>query len=125
MVNGSAEKWAVKKVGGLSLKTASRRFDIEFRTQYFYRYNAGTQAYDEVAVEVPMLFVQEEYLDTLTDDVRSVNPAVTLTVTMNTTDLTRIESDYDTLIDVFITNKSTATSSDVVAAIGEKISFAQ
>ena len=38
-VNGSATAWKYKLVGGLSKKMLSRRFDLEFRKQYFYSYN--------------------------------------------------------------------------------------
>jgi len=122
-VNGSSTAWANKKVGGFSAKTLSRRFDLEFRTQYFYTYNSAEQTYEVVGVNVPMLFVQEENYATLTSDITSVNSGVTVNVTLSSTHLTKLESDYDTLITVFITNKDTITEDIIIAFIGSKITY--
>jgi hypothetical protein len=43
-INGASKVWETMKVGGLSFKTASRRFDIEFRTQYVYSYDEVNEA---------------------------------------------------------------------------------
>ncbi len=122
-VNGSSTEWASKEVGGFSLKKASRRFDIEFRTQYFYRYNAETEKYEEVKVSVPMLFVQEENYSTLTSDVASVNSGVTLSVTLDSARLQKIEDDYDTLVDVFIAHKDAISEDAIRDMIGAPVSW--
>lgn len=121
-INGSSSKWESKKVGGLSLKTASRRFDIEFRTQYFYTYDAENEKYVEVKASVPMLFIQQENFDTFADDVESTNK-VMLTVTTAETALEAIIDHYTTLIPVFIENKDKVTSAEILEYIGEKITF--
>ncbi len=121
-INGSSAKWEVKKVGGISLKTASRRFDIEFRTQYFYTYDTENEKYVEVKASVPMMFIQQENFDTFTDDVKSTNN-VTLTVTTDDTTLDAIKEYYTTLVPVFIENKDKVTSAQILEYIGDKITF--
>lgn len=122
-VNGSSEKWQNKKVGGLSLKTASRRFDIEFRTQYFYTYNAETEEYEALAVEVPMLFVQQENYDTFAADVKSVNSSLNVAITMSSGVLDKIKSEYQSKVDAFIQHKDSVTEDSIVSFIGDKVRF--
>lgn len=108
-----------KKVGGLGAKMLSRRFDIEYRTQYFYVRNENGDGYDTVAVEVPMLFVQEEYLDSLSADVKAVNKSLTVSVTMPKVYLDKIRADYKTLIDEFQKNKDSITEEKIIEMIGD------
>ncbi len=121
-VNGSSKAWESKKVGGFSLKALSRRFDIEFRTQYFYTYDNTTNEYSCVALKVPMLFVQEENYDTLTSDVASTNN-INVSVQIENADLTRLLKDYDELLPLFIENKQAITVDIILEKIGEKIIF--
>ncbi len=127
-VNNSATKFIPKEVGGIILvnpKAKSRRYDIEFRTQYFYSYDATTQKYEKIAVSVPMLFVQEEYLETITEDVKETNSSVNLSVNTSSTIVNKIKTDYATLIDVFINNQANyKTVDDILAFIGTKTIFA-
>ncbi len=122
-VNGKSTEWANKTVGGFGAKMASRRYDLEFRTQYFYAYDATENVYVRYAVQVPMLFVQEENLETFTADVKSKNSGVTLTVAIDTDDFARIQDEYDTKVDGFIENKDLWTSDTIIAHIGNKITF--
>ena len=122
LVNGSAKKWEPKNVGGLSLKTASRRFDIELRNRYFTVWNAAEEAWDIVCVKFPMFFVQEENFDTVVKDVKDQN-GVQMSVGVSDAALDRISEDYDTLVDVFIANKELVTSDAILAFIGEKVVF--
>ncbi len=119
-INGKSTAWANKKVGGFSAQMLSRRFDIEFRTQYFYSYDAASKTYTEHAVQVPMFFVQEEYYDTLAADVKATNN-VTVSVGVDSDVLAKLQEDYDTLIDVFIANKEKVTVEAILKYIGEKI----
>lgn len=121
-VNGSSTAWKAKDVGGLGTKMFSRRFDIEFRTQYFYSYDAATESYVKHTVKVPMFFVQEEYLSTLQADVKSTNN-VDISLTIANKDLQKIQSDYKKLVDIFITNKSLVTEETIIAFIGNRIQF--
>ena len=123
MVNGQSAEWKSKTVGGIGLKMASRRFDIEFRTQYFYKWNAATEQYEEIKAKVPMFFVQEENYGTLAQDVASVNAGVNLSVILPSTQLEKIKSEYATKVDVFIENKANMTEEEIVAYIGDPINF--
>ena len=122
-VNGLTTPWEAKKVGGLSLKTASRRYDIEFRTQYYYTYNQAEDKYTEVKVKVPMLFVQEENYSTLNEDIADKNTGVNANVTMNTADLNKLKADYASLVDAFIANKDFMTEEKILNFIGTKVTF--
>ena len=122
-VNGSSDAWANKKVGILGgLKAASRRFDIEFRTQYFYSYDPVTETYTAHAVQVPMFFVQEEYYDDLVSDVKSTNK-ITISVALSDDDLDEIMQAYDTTVPVFIENKEKMSVDAILAFIGTKVTF--
>lgn len=119
-VNGSSAAWGAKKVGGLSKKTASRRFDIEFRTQYFYATENGETM--EVAVKAPMLFVQEEVYDDLVTDVKKTN-SVDISVGVSAADLNKQKNDYATLVDEFIDNKADITVDYIIEYIGDPVAF--
>lgn len=76
---GKLHLFVIKMVGGLGLNMLSRRYDIEMRTQYFYYYDATSKSYVAKAIDMPMLFVQEDYYDTLVSDIASKNE---LTITL-------------------------------------------
>ena len=115
-VNGSSDVWKPKKA------LLSRRFDIEFRTQYVYSYDTTTETYTTHQVSVPMMFVQEEYLDTFTADVASTND-ITAVISVSTADVEKIMADYDKLIPVFVEHKDAITVDMIIAYIGEKKIF--
>ncbi len=121
-VNGSSTAWEAKNVGGISLKSLSRRFDIEFRTQYVYSFDATKNEYAEHKIQVPMIFVQEEVYNEFVSDVATTN-GVEISVLINSVDFSKLLSDYDTLIPVFIQNKELVTPEIIINYIGEKISF--
>ena len=121
-INGSANKWEAKNVGGIGLKMLSRRFDIEFRTQYVYSYDATEGKYVEHKIQVPMIFVQEENYSTFINDVKSTNN-VTVAISVSETDINKILADYDALIPVFIARKDAITPDIIIAYIGSKITF--
>ena len=77
-VNGSDSVFEVKSVGGLSLKTLSRRFDIEMKTVSYIVETDGE--YEKVSVEIPMLFVQAEYTDSFAEDVTEENSSLSLSL---------------------------------------------
>ena len=121
-INGSSNEWKYKTVGGFGLTMLSRRFDIEFRTQYVYSYDAETGDYTEHAIKVPMLFVQEDHYDTLAEDIKAENK-VTISVDVDNADLNKLLSDYDSLLPVFIENKDKVTVDIIIGYIGDKINF--
>jgi hypothetical protein len=122
-VNGSNTAWKYKTVGGFSLTMFSRRFDIEFRTQYVVSYDSSTSEYTVHKIQVPMLFVQEEYYDTLSADIKSANNNLTTQSTVKSADLDKLLSDYELLIPVFTEEKSAFTKEIIKSYIGEKITF--
>ena len=115
-VNGSKKAWQPKK------NLLTRRFDIEMRTQYVYSYNADTQEYTMHEIKVPMLFVQEENMDTLVADVNATND-ITIMVDISASDLVRIIADYYELIPIYIISKDLVTADFIVEYIGERIEF--
>ena len=122
-VNGSGSEWAAKTVGVLGgSKMFSRRFDIEFRTQYVYSYDATENVYTKHAISVPMFFVQEEYYDALVSDVRATN-GVTISVQISSADFNKVTDDYDTLIPIFVEGKDLVTPDIIINYIGNKITF--
>ncbi len=122
-VNGSSTAWKYKTVGGFSLTMLSRRFDIEFRTQYVTSYDSSTGEYTVHKIQVPMLFVQEDFYDTLSDDIKSENKNLTTQVTVSSADLNKLLSDYELLIPIFTEEKSNITKEVIIAYLGEKITF--
>lgn len=121
-VNGSSDEWEAKKVGGLSKKTLSRRFDIEYRTQYVYSYDSTAQEYTEHEILVPMIFVQEEFYESFVSDVENTNN-VTLSLLLSDSDFDKLLSDYDTLIPAFTETKDAVTPEIIIAYIKDKITF--
>lgn len=127
-VNGRSEQWTNKTVGkALDLisnpKALSRRYYLEMRTQYFYVLSADGESYDEVAVQIPMLAVQEENLDTLTEDIAEKNKGLTLQVDTDSPTLAKIRSDYATLVDAFIEHKNAMDEESIRKIIGSKVTF--
>ncbi len=118
-VNGSDNAWETKNV---SVRDWSRRFDIEFRKQYYCYYDAEQEAYVSVAVDVPMLFVQEEVYKDLADDVKKTN-GIDILVTANSEDLAKLLGDYDELIGEFADGENKVSSSDISGIIGGKVTF--
>lgn len=120
-VNGLSKEWASKTVGGINF---SRRYDIEFRTQYVTSYDPATQEYTVHQIQVPMLFVQEDYYETLADDIKAENKNVTgVEVDISSADLDQLLYDYEVLVPVFNENKNIFTVELILAYIGEKITF--
>lgn len=121
-VNGLSEEWKSKTVGGFSLASFSRRFDIEFRTQYVTSYDSTTQEYTVYMIQVPMLFVQEDYYHSLNDDVKSTNN-VNAQVTVIDEDVEQLMTSYAELVPIFTENKEAFNVDIILAYIGIKITL--
>lgn len=120
-LNGSSEKWENKKVGGLSLDVAfSRRYDIEYRTQYFYYYDAESETVKKIALEVPMLFVQEDNYETLAADIKSKNK-IDVSISLSEKHVDKLIAEYDGKISKLYENKEQYTSEMIVKYIGNRI----
>ena len=119
-LNGSDTLFSPTYNKKLTVKT-SRKYDIEFRTQYFYSKDATTGKITEHEVKVPMMFIQEDnnkdtnYTDYPTDIYN--DNGITSQVTLNATVRNKIMADYDNLIDDFITNKQMMSSTVIKASI--------
>lgn len=120
-VNGLSTEWKNKTVGGFSLESFSRRFDIEFRTQYVTSYDSVTQEYTVHMIQVPMIFVQEGYYDSLSDDIKSVNENVNAEITVSNQDIEQLMNAYADLVPIFIENKDLFTVDIILEYIGKKI----
>lgn len=119
-VNDSSEAWESEMVGvSGGVKYKSRRFDIEFRKQYYYCYNSETEEYKSIAVDVPMLFVQEEVYDDLAKDVKEKNN-IDISISLKEPDVEKLLNDYDRMIPVFVENLDNISADDIVKIIGEK-----
>lgn len=93
----------------------SRKYDIEYRTRYYYTYDAENDMYVANAVQVPVMFIQEgDNYNSFSADMLSDN-GITASVSLSSNHLNKILDDYDTLIDVFITNKDAMSSEAIIA----------
>lgn len=108
-VNGSTDEWKVDR------NLTSRKFDIEFRTQYFYYYDEEDQKYVTAKSELPMLFIQRDNFDTFTADALKKN-GISLSVNVNSADLKVLDQYYDTLLPVFKTSKDNMTSNELIGS---------
>lgn len=112
-INNNIEPIKTKAVGGVSLKTASRRFDIEMKDMYYYTYNTETEEYDKVKINIPMLFVQSDFVDSFTNDFNEKNN-VTASINISTSQKEYFNAEYETCIDNYLELKENLTYSDIV-----------
>ena len=118
-VNNSKNPWESEKVG---LFNPSRRFDIEFRTRYYNVYDPENDEYKVEYAQVPMLFVQEGYLESLTKDIKSAN-GIHVNLGVDGDELEKLMADYDAFIPEFDEHKAAITTDLIEQFIGEPISF--
>lgn len=123
-INGSENPIKTKLVGGVSGRTLSRRFDIEMKDMFLYTYNQDEQKYEKVKITIPMLFVQNDFIDTFAEDfyeknqsTGAINPT---NIVMNSADATFMFGEYSTLIDEYIVIKEQVTYQSIIDYIGNK-----
>ncbi|MDE6059068.1 MAG: MBG domain-containing protein, partial [Clostridia bacterium] len=121
-INGKSEAIQTKLVGGLSLKTASRRFDIEMRdVWYVIEVQDGDKVkYETQKISIPMLFVQKEQTGTFTADFQEKN---SVTASLKSTDITNITNDYEATSTLYKSYKEKSSVEQVEAFIGNKNSY--
>ena len=110
-INGKSDILASKKV------LTSRKFDIEFKTMYFYVLNAETGEYEEQSMEIPMLFVQAKYYEDFEDDFNDANEDLldgTARLNVLSSDLTAISNGYTVLLPVYDEIKDAITKEDII-----------
>lgn len=116
-VNGQASIFKTKNV---SFINPSRRFDIEFRTQYFYQEIEGKL--QKIAVQVPMLFVQASQYANVVSDVKDENSYLTnFDITLSSEIRTKLEADYAANLPIFNDNKDNMSSQMIIEFLGESI----
>lgn len=121
-INGYTEDTLHTKLmlmlGGLK-KSTSRRFDIEFKTMYFYTYNADTEEYEEVSYEIPMIFIQEEAIDSFEEDFVDANEDALdgedITLLIGEADFEAIAHGYEDLLPVYDEQKDAVTYESITA----------
>ncbi len=122
-INNNASAWKAKNYGlSGGLKIASRRFDIEFRTQYFYQYDAENEKYTKISADVPMLFVQEEVYSDLIKDVKSTND-VEIKIDLEEMYIKKLNTEYNTKTELYEANKNVYTVENINKYIGNKVTF--
>ena len=115
-INGATELLETKKIGGFNLKTASRRFDIEFKTMYFYNWDETKQEYVSVEMEIPMLFIQEENYEDFITDFNNVNGDFidgSALLLVYQADLSEIDFAYSDLLAVYDVIKDLVTADTI------------
>lgn len=124
-LNGSSSKFEPtynKKLG----KNTSRKYDVEFRKQYFYGYQEDKLV--EYETKIPMMFIQDNNdKDTNFNDFPSdilSKSGITASVKLAQADLNKVRDDYSKLIDAFIANKETVTGTTIETYIGGAIEIA-
>ncbi|MDD4276239.1 MAG: hypothetical protein PHO33_04610 [Clostridia bacterium] len=126
-VNNSLNSFVAKKVGGFSLKTLSRRFDIEMKVMYFYTYDNETQNYTKNSIEIPMMFIQREYMSSFGLDAYTSNSnngvTANLEITLTSDELLAINDNYTNLLDLYTTIKANIAYQDIINYIGTKNSY--
>lgn len=99
-VNGLSTPFKNKKVGGISAKSFSRRYDIEFKEMYFYAKNVETGEYEKQTKRIPMLFVQQENRETLVKDFKETND-IDISVGVSEADETQVSSVYEKNLKIY------------------------
>ena len=123
-INGSENPIKTKLVGGVSGRTISRRFDIEMKDMFLYTYNDSEQKYEKVKISIPMLFVQNDFINTFSEDfyeknqsTGAINPT---NIVMNSDDATFMFGEYSNLIDEYLVIKEQVTYQSIIDYIGNK-----
>ena len=124
-INGSAEHIHTKLVGGIGTKMFSRRFDIEFSKTYFMV--PSGESYQSVCYEIPMMFVQADYLDSFEADFADANKTsgISGSIQSRVSDATvdAITEGYDAYVEEFVKLKAAVSAEDIRAYIGAQNAF--
>jgi len=121
-LNGSSSIFEPTYNYQLVVKT-SRKYDVEMRKQYFYGYNEGTLT--EYEVQLPMMFIQADHdkytnFSDFPSNIKSKS-GIIASVNLAAKYLNKIQSDYATLVDVFIANKDSITGAAIENYIGSAV----
>ncbi len=113
-LNGSSSLLKPTYNSKLTIKT-SRKYDIEYRSRYYYTYDLENEKYIANEVKVPMMFIQEgDNFNSFETDIKNDNK-LDASVQLSKIYLNKILDDYDTLIDIFIQNKDNMSSEMIIS----------
>ena len=123
-INGNANSIHTKII---SLTNPSRRFDIEMKEVYFYRYDAENDKYEKVKESVPMLFVQRSFVDDFSKDFYSKNDScgakAETKIKVSYSEISYLNSVFNSLYNDFEKVKNEISYSDIKEWIGDKDKF--
>ena len=88
------------------------------KDMYYYTYNTETEEYDKDKINIPMLFVQSDFVDSFTNDFNEKNN-VTASINISTLQKEYFNAEYETCIDNYLELKENLTYSDIVNFIGK------
>ena len=107
----------------VAIVNTSRKYDVEMRKQYFYRYVENNDIVEH-EVDIPMMFIQDDGTEsgetnysTFESDILSKN-GIAASVNLSNAYLEKIRADYLSLIDIFVENKDNITGDDIKSFIG-------
>ena len=116
-INGCEDTLHSKLYGGWSTKTASRRFDIEFKEVYFFNYDEESGEYTAASMEIPMLFIQEEKLADFVNDFSKENEVALdgakVALTTSSAVKEAIAYGYDELLPIYDEAKDSVTKENI------------
>lgn len=108
-IKSSHVKWPINKAG-------SRKFDIEFKKTYFYKYDSESEKYKEITCEIPMVFVQAEQIDDFVADFFKANKSYLsgdISLNVSSADKKAVDYAYTTLLDSYDSVKDGVTFDDI------------
>lgn len=120
-INGSINKFETKKYGGFGPKMLSRRFDIEMRKRYFSHVEGDSVVTKQYLI--PMLFVQEEKLNDLIEDINKTNEGLNFDLIINESVLSKLQNEYDSRLPVFNEAKDDMSVEAILSFIGTRVEF--
>jgi hypothetical protein len=97
-------------------KAGSRKFDIEFKKTYFYKYDQANEKFEEVSCEIPMIFIQAEQIDNFVSDFSKANKdylSGNVSLNVSNADQAAIDYGYTTLLDLYDTIKDSVSFEDI------------
>lgn len=122
-INGNANPIKTTLYGGFSLKTASRRYDIEMKDAFYYvavTDEEGNITYQKVKTSIPMFFVQAEHYDNLATDYKKSN---SVDIAVNAKAKPYADEYYTPMQELFTTLRENVTFSSIVDFIGKADPF--
>ena len=123
-INGSSETIHTKII---SITNPSRRFDIEMKDVYFYRYDTENEKYEKVKESIPMLFVQRDMKKDFGADFYDKNKNCGMTVKpeilVKNEEISWLNSAFDNLNSAFTELKRSVNYADIKEWIGLKNVF--